>query len=139
MQRPTGITILAILAAIIGVIALLAGLAAIGFGGVFAGAVGGTVGAAGGGLLVIAGLIALVAAFINLAFAYGAWNLRPWAWVLGVIGAGLSLLQSVLSVLGRGTLASEFVSIVIAAGILYYLNTPGVRSAFGRGPGQYLQ
>jgi hypothetical protein len=130
VQRPTGITILAVLAAIVGVLLLLVGLGAIGLSG-----------AAGtaSGLVLLAGLLALITAFIELAFAYGAWTLKPWAWVLGVVGAGLSLLQSILSVIGRGTLASEIVNIVIAAAILYYLNTPAVRRAFGRGPGQYFQ
>jgi len=129
-ERPLGITILAVLAAIIGVLLLIAGLAAIGISGAAGGA---------SGLVLLAGLLALITAALELGFAYGAWTLKPWAWVLGVVGSGLSLLSAVLSVLGQGTLAGEIVNIAIAAVILYYLNTPAVRRAFGRGPGRYLQ
>jgi hypothetical protein len=130
VERPLGITILAVLAAIIGVLLLIAGLTAIGFSG-----------AAGtaSGLVLLAGLLAFITAALELTFAYGAWTLKPWAWVLGVLGAGLSLLSSILSVLGQGTIASEIVNIALAAIILYYLNTPAVRRAFGRGPGRYFQ
>jgi hypothetical protein len=131
-QRPTGITILAVLAAIGGVFGLLAAITALGFAGVAAGALGGTVGLAAGSLLVIGGIILLVASVINLAFAYGAWNLKPWAWVLGLIGQGLGLLSAVITTLDSGSVSGQILNIVISALIIYYLLTPDVKRAFGR-------
>jgi hypothetical protein len=73
--RPTGITILAILAGIGGVLGLLGGFALF---------LGGTVlfGAAGA----LFGLAALALAALSLAFSWGAWTLQAWAWPLGVAG-----------------------------------------------------
>jgi uncharacterized membrane protein (DUF2068 family) len=117
MQRPTGVTILAVLAAIGGVLALLGGLGLLALGGV--------------GL--IAGLILLVSAALSLAFAYGAWTLKPWGWLLGMISYGLSLVSNVLSVLtGSATIGGVALSVIIAIIVLYYLNTPEVKRAFGR-------
>ena len=137
MQRPTGVTILAILAAIGGILGLCGSLAVIGLGGVLGGILGRRVGA-GAGLLagaigVIVGLIALAIAALELAFAYGAWNLRPWAWLLGI---GTEIVAGVLAFIrlldGRGSVGGEVISIVIAAVIVYYLMTPEVKKAFGR-------
>lgn len=129
--RPTGVTILAVLAGIFGVLGLLGSLAIIGFGGVLGGAVGGTTGAVVGGFAVIGGIILLVASVIYLAFAYGAWMLKPWGWMLGLIGAGLSGLSNLLSLTG-GIAAGNIVGLAIAGVIIYYLMTPPVKAAFGR-------
>ena len=129
VQRPTGVTILAVLAAIFGVFGILAGLAAVGLGG-FAGAV---AGAAVGGAVVIGGLILLVVSVVELALAYGFWTLKPWAWQWGIV---LAVVQVVIAVLGAvgifsGGLSNALISIVIAGIIVYYLNKPEIRSAFG--------
>ena len=76
-QRPTGVTILAILAFIGGVLSILAGLALVGLGGVFA--------AAGGGLAILFGIYALVWGALALWIGWGFWQLRPSAWRWGVI------------------------------------------------------
>lgn len=126
--RPTGVTILAVLAAIGGVLGLLAGIALLGFTGAAA--------AGGSGLLAsygaIFGILAIAQGALALAFAYGAWTLQPWGWMLGVVAFGLSLALSVLNVVGGGNIGSQAVSIVIGIAILYYLFTPAVKQAFGR-------
>ncbi len=137
MQRPTGVTILAILAAIGGILALCGALALIGLGGVVGGILGGrvspTAGFLVGALGVVVGLITLAIASLNLAFAYGAWNLRPWAWMLGIVTEIISGLLSLIRLVdGRGSVGGEAVNIAIAAIIVYYLMTPEVRKAFGR-------
>jgi uncharacterized membrane protein (DUF2068 family) len=127
--RPTGVTILAVLAAIGGVLGLLAGVALLGMGGA-ATAAGAT------GLLAsygaIFGILAIAQGALALAFAYGAWTLQPWGWMLGVVAFGLSLALSVLNVVGGGNIGSQAVSILIGIAILYYLFTPAVKQAFGR-------
>ena len=136
MQRPTGITILAVLSAIAGVLGLLGSLALIGLGGLVGGLaaseLGTAAGAALGGLAVIGGLILLVGSVLNLVFAYGAWNLRPWAWVLGLIAEGLALVSAAVGILSSGDIGGQILNIAIPAIIIYYLMTPEVKKAFGR-------
>jgi hypothetical protein len=127
--RPTGVTILAVLAAIGGVLGLLGGLLALGLTGAVA-AGSGNGGLAG--LVGIVGILALLQGALALAFAYGAWTLKPWAWTLGIVAFGISLALSVLNIVGGGDISSQAVSIVIGIVILYYLFTPTVKQAFGR-------
>ena len=127
--RPTGVTILAVLAAIGGVLGLLGGVALLGLGGIAAGATGN---AAFFGLGAFAGIISVAIAIASLAFAYGAWMLQPWAWSRGVVLQLVSHVWAVLLVGSGESIVSQGLSIVIAGIILYYLNQPHVKSAFGR-------
>lgn len=127
--RPTGLTILAVLAAIGGVLGIIAGLGLLALGGLAAA----STGAAGlFGLGAIFGLLALVTGALSLAFAYGAWTLKPWAWPLGVALQAVSLAIAVLSILGGADIGSQIISIAIAGVILYYLMQPGIKALFGR-------
>ncbi len=133
MARPTGVTILAILAAIGGVFGLLGGLAVIGVGGLAGGMIGGAAGAAIGGLAVIGGLVVLAVAVLELVLAYGFWNLRPWAWQLGVVLSAVNIVIAILGALGivfSSSWGSALISIVISGVIIYYLNQPEIRRAF---------
>lgn len=119
--RPTGITILAVLAGIGGVLGLFGGFVLL-----FAGTV------VFGGLGAILGLAALAYAGLLVAFAYGAWTLKPWAWPLGVAGAAFGIVLSVLYIVGGQSIASQALGIVVDGAILYYLNQPGIKALFGR-------
>jgi hypothetical protein len=124
--RPTGVTILAILAAIGGVLGLLAGIFALGIGGAVAAS-----GGALGGLVSVLGIVAIVQGVLALAFAYGAWMLKPWAWTLGIVAFGISLVLAVIGII-NGDFTGQILSVVIAVAVLYYLFTPQVKAAFGR-------
>jgi hypothetical protein len=119
--RPTGITILAVLAGIGGVLGLFGGFVLL-----FAGTV------VFGGLGAILGLAALAYAGLLIAFAYGAWTLKPWAWPLGVAGAIFGIVISVLYIIGGQSIGSQALGIVVDGAILYYLNQPGIKVLFGR-------
>jgi Predicted membrane protein (DUF2127) len=127
MQRPTGITVLAILAAIGGVFGILGGLALISVGTVVATSSG------LGGLAAVLGLIALAYGILSLVLAYGFWTLQPWAWTLGV---GLEVAGIVINVLqyinNTSALGGTIFSIAINAIVLWYLYQPNVKAAFGR-------
>lgn len=126
--RPTGITILAVLSAIGGVLGILGGIALIGLGGLAAAS-----GSAGlFGLGAIFGLIALATGIASLAFAYGAWTLKPWAWPLGVALSVIGLVLAALTVIGGGDISSQVISVVIYGIILYYLFQPSIKAVFGR-------
>ena len=75
-------------------------------------------------------------AIAQLAFAYGAWTLQPWAWSLGVVLSLVNIVWSVVGALGSGDIVSgligQAISIAISVAILYYLNTPAVKAAFGK-------
>jgi hypothetical protein len=136
-MRPTGVTILAILAFLSGAWSLLKGLAVLGLGGrlgAWASMAFPVAGAVVGVLAIVYGIVAIVLACFSLGFGYGAWNLRPWAWTLGTATYGATLVWSLLVALGPGSLRGQASSIIVAAAILFYLTTPEVKRAFGRIP-----
>ncbi|HYK96088.1 MAG TPA: hypothetical protein VE011_09525 [Candidatus Dormibacteraeota bacterium] len=125
--RPTGVTVLAVLAAIGGVLGILGGVALLGLGSL---AVAGT--GILGGAIAIFGLIAIVQSVLALAFAYGAWTLKPWAWTLGIVAEAIGIALSVLFIINGSSITSQAISIIIAGAIIYYLMTPAVKAAFGK-------
>jgi hypothetical protein len=127
-QRPTGVTILAVLAIIGGVLGILFGLLAVLGGGLVAA----SLDAGAGTLIIIFAIISIVIGVLYLAFGIGAWGLKPWAWMLGVIGAGLSLLSSIAQMILTQDIGGNILGIIIAGVILFYLFTPPVKAAFGR-------
>ena len=127
MQRPLGVTILAVLAAIGGVLGILAGVALMGLSSASSGlAISGL-----SGYLGLFGGIVLITSVLELVLAYGFWTLKPWAWLLGIVleivGVGTSLLT-----FRSETATSTITSVVIAGIIIYYLWQPHVRRAFGQ-------
>jgi hypothetical protein len=124
-QRPTGVAVLAIAAAVLGVLALIAA-------GAWWNASEGIawLPRLHGGERLIA-LVLVAVGVLELALAYGAWTLRPWAWTLGVV---LEIVVIVLAVIGLRQFepARHILTIVIAAVALWYLLTPAARKAFGR-------
>lgn len=129
-RRPTGITILAILAGIAGIWGLLqgctlAGLATITLPGVL-------FGANLPGWALWAGLSTLAYGILQLIVGYGYWTLRPWAWLVGVIVAGWGVLNALLAMLG-GSFFGGVLSLIIPGIILFYLLFDNdVKRAFGR-------
>jgi low temperature requirement protein LtrA len=127
MRRPTGITVIAVLAGIGGVIGLLAGIALLAAGPAVSSATG------LGGLVGIAAWIVLVYSVLSLTLAYGFWMLKSWAWPLGVGVEVLGIIQAVLQYLNdTKQVFSLIVSIALAGFILWYLYRPHVKAAFGR-------
>jgi len=127
MQRPTGITVMAVLSAIGGVLGLLASVALLGLGA----AVTATSGL--GGLAFVAGIIVLAYSVLSLILAYGFWTLKPWGWPLGIGVQVLGIIQAVLQFLDNSTnVVGLVISLAIAGVILWYLNQPHVKAAFGR-------
>lgn len=139
MQRPTGVTILAVLALIGGILAILAGIALTAASSAIATASATSGYQITGTTATVLGIILLVGGVIDLAFGIGAFRGAGWAWVLGVLGQVLSLLSDVVSIvidaqhnkLAAG-ITSNIVSIAISVFILYYLNRPNVKAFFGR-------
>jgi hypothetical protein len=128
-QRPTGITILAILAVIGGLLGLCGSITLFGVGGL--GVMAGEV--SSGAMAGIFGALGVVSALLYLAFGFGAWTLKPWAWLLGIIGAGLAIASNLLSLLtGNAGIVAALISLIIPGVILWYLFRPEIKAAFGR-------
>lgn len=131
-QRPLSVTILAILAALGGVGAVL---------GVLAGAfvIHGLASLDATDALIV--LPALALAAVWLAFAYGAWRLKPWGWRLGIVaGAGSIVYTTTVLVGGWGELMRDapplamfgLLVVLVAAVGLYLWFRPDVKAAFER-------
>ena len=123
-RRPLGVSILAVLAIISGVLGIMGSLGMLGFGALSLESV--------GWLAVGFGVFTLALALLNLAFGIGAWQLRPWAWTLGVALQGLTVVQVLISWLTQGLSGQGLFTLLITGVVLFYLFDPGVRRAFGR-------
>lgn len=133
-QRPTGVTILAVLCVIGGLLALI-------FGSLFT-FMGPTIAAqaaaadeaaamATGPMMMGFGVFGLIMGLLYLITAYGLFGLKPWAWMVAVVVQVLAFVSH-LAGLFQGQVAGAVVGLLIAGGILFYLMRPHVKAAFGR-------
>lgn len=118
MQRPTAITVIAILQLIGGILALLGGIALIGLGGLATTSMMGTDAdvAAGGMLAAISGVMGFVLialGVLDLVGAYGAWNLKKWAYMYLLVLNGIAGVLSLLSV--------NIIGVAISGVVLYFV------------------
>lgn len=135
MKRPTGITILAVIAVIYGIFNLLLALlgllgAALKASGVAAAAI-----KYSAGTLAYATISDAVLGILLLAFGIGALRLKGWAWTTGVVALVLEVVRQIVGVviqgISAGTIVRDSITIVIALLVLWYLFRPNVRAAFG--------
>ncbi len=120
-QRPTGVTLLAILW-FLGSLLLLVG----GIGFLTAGAL------VLGPLAMVLGALFLVLGLFGFFVGWGLWGLKPWARKLAMVLALVNIAVTIYNVV-RGSWGDIF-SIVIYAIVLFYLTRPGVRTAFEGSP-----
>lgn len=138
-QRPVGISIIAVLAALVGVLCfvgavLLAALSTVGgfltdmIKGLGAGVmpfdIGGLLSAF---LLAFAGIAAIVG-ILYLVTAYGMWTGKGWARMLAIVLLILDIIGGIV------TLPGGIVSIIIGGVLLWYFFTPTVKAFFGSAP-----
>lgn len=129
MKRPPGVTFLAVLAIVGGAINILYALPYLGVSIALPGSItaGLSVGAA---VLASLGVGLLLVGLVQLMFGIGAIGLRPWAWVMGVIGYGFSLITSAVSLATVAVTSGMVLTAVVAGIILLYLYSHDVRMAF---------
>ncbi len=125
-KRPVGVTILGVLAAVAAGVNLYHALQFLGI------------------LPVILGRFqffdqnfwgAMVFGFNALLWALVAWGLlsvKTWAWLFAVVVAVLGLFSAIFALLGGSELSAMLPALLIAAIVLIYCFTPGVKQAFGR-------
>lgn len=118
-ERPTGVTIIALLIIIGGALGVIGGLV-------------GLLGSDSSGALVGASIGALIVAAAQLIVGIGLWTLQKWAWTLAVIVLGLRVVVDLVLIFTGGLAAAAIVNLVITAILLWYLFRPNVQQAFGR-------
>jgi hypothetical protein len=135
-QRPTDVTVIAILQILDGLWGLASGCALLAGGGAltalilhFATEAPQWVGGVLGGAVAVVGLVLVLFAVLDFILAWGIWRLRRWAW-------WLTMITSVLSILGSlGTLAGGNLTSIPAVALdgltVVLLLTSSVRQAFG--------
>lgn len=131
MQRPLGVTIVAVLA-------IISGLIGLSWCPLLTLLLSGAITVASGGLLSFIGFFGLIIAtfmmggsIVQFIFAYGAFRLRSWAWWLGLIGTALPLVGALLSIFDDGaSMVATLGAAVLPLGVFIYLLTPGARQAF---------
>jgi hypothetical protein len=137
VQRPVGISIIAVLAALAGILFFVGAVffAALSTAGDFLQSMietyGGTIIPDIGSLLTaialgIAGVLAILG-ILYLVTAYGLWTGKGWARMLAIILLILDIIG------GLFTLPAGIITIIIAAVLLWYFFTPSVRAFFGAG------
>ena len=137
MARPTGVTILAVLAFVCAGLAALAGLASFFMGSVLSK----MVESSGMGMLMtgagaLVGVIILILAGLYFLVGFGLWNLKNWGRILtvvfvalGLLGAALGLFKT-LSPFQMGTFLWQLFWCALDVWIITYLFKPHVKQAF---------
>ncbi|MFM8321757.1 MAG: hypothetical protein ACKOC5_12660 [Chloroflexota bacterium] len=128
IQRPMGVTILALLQLIAGLFGLCLPTILL-TGGALAAFLG-PVGAVAGGVAILIGLLMSIGAVLHLVVAFGALNLRPWAWWLGMVATGFDVLGVIVNLWNGIGAAAAVVPAAFSILVFIYLLTPGVRNAF---------
>jgi hypothetical protein len=137
--RPTGITILGVLAIIGGVLSLCGGVGLLGIGGLglSMGAAAGSDAVGLGALSGLLGLGSLASGILTLVGGIGLLGLKNWARLLVLIGAIIGIISALLSLIGAltgggGSALSSIVGLVINGVIIWYLQRADVKAAFGK-------
>jgi hypothetical protein len=76
--------------------------------------------------------LAIGAGVAWLAAAAGLWSLQDWAWQFAIIVAGFALFEAFLWFLEAPGSGVGFSAAIMPLIIIWYLNTPEVRAAFGK-------
>lgn len=137
-KRPTGVTIIAILATIVGILYILMGMLAVTAGSLLMTLpvdLEGTDPQLLGSLALIFQLVGGIVLVIGIAFmivAYGTAKAKEWAWVSLVILSFVSIGTSLIEIALTSEASGSAIIIGLNAIILYYLYRPHVKAYFGR-------
>jgi len=141
MQRPAGVTAIAVIDIIIGALCLILALLAFAGGSFLSGLFASAGAGAGSGIMAgigaIIGIVILVFAAVFILAGVGLIKVAGWGRILHVIIAVLGILGAVRSFvggMGGSSLVLNIVFLVYYAWSIWYLFSPGVKGAFGGQP-----
>ena len=140
MERPTGITVIAIAYFVLGILSLLWSGFVFGLGGLgtlFAGLFGAEAMAAASTAGAWSGFLGILAAIVQFAVGIGLLKMKKCAWILALIGVALTVIQGIAGMFSGGPFAimCGLLGLLLPVAILIYLLTSKVREAFGLGTG----
>ncbi len=135
-KRPTGISVLFWVYLILGILSLLWSGMVLGVGGLSA-LVGGIFGM--DTVLSFAttsawsGYLGIITALVQIIVAFGLASMKKWAWILAIIGLGLTFIQGIVGIFSGGifVLMCGSLGLIVPAIILFYLLKADIRAAFG--------
>ncbi len=138
MERPTGITIIAIAYFVLGFLSLLWSGLVFGLGGIgalFSGLLGAENVAAASTAGAWSGFLGILAAIVQFAVAIGLLKMKKWAWVLALVGVALTVIQGIAGLFSGGPFAfmCGLLGLLVPVLILVYLLTGKVRRVFDVG------
>ena len=128
VQRPFGVTLLAVLHVIQALVVFLVGVVVVAVGELVSRRLFGVPHLLRGILWVI-GAVLIILRLLYLVLAYGLWTGKGWAWWISLLLAGLGVLGSLLSLLRGGLIA--IITLLLDILIIYYLTRPNVKTFFG--------
>ena len=82
--------------------------------------------------LLIIGLGVVITGVAQIIFGVGLWQLRGWAWTLGVVLESLAFLGALGGLFTGAFTVQSIITLVISGALLFYLLNPRVRKLFGR-------
>lgn len=145
MNRPTGVTVIAVLDFVAAGLEVLCAILMF-LGGAFLGTILGSMagrtgsGAAGAGAGAVIGaalgVFCLVFAAISGTVGFGLWNLKEWGRILQIIFAAIGALFQVLGLLGAmihfrmGAMLWNVIWLAFHAWVIFYLVQPQIKAAF---------
>ena len=140
MQRPTGVTIIAILSFLGAAACVMLGLFSFVGGAFVAQILANTPGmsALGGSLVAAIGVVFLLIGALYAITGYGLWALKNWGRVIMIVLMALGLvfgllgLVAVFSNFTAAMVVGQVIRLAICALILWYLFQPNVKQAFGQ-------
>ena len=137
-KRPTGISVLFWVYLILGILSLLWSGMVLGIGGLstfFGSFFGAENMASFGNTSAWSGYIGIISAVVQIIVAFGLSSMKKWAWILALIGLGLTFIQGAVGMLSGGLFAlmCGSLGLIVPAIILFYLLKADIRAAFGVG------
>lgn len=143
MQRPTGVSILAVLEFLGAACLLILGLLCFAGGAMVASFLAKTpgMGAIAGGAVAVIGVVLILFAVLYAVTGYGLWALQNWGRIITMVLAALGAIFGLLGLVGAvshmgatgmGTLIWQLIWLAFYIWVLMYLNKPHVKKAFGQ-------
>lgn len=135
-ERPTGITIIAIVFIILAAISLVWSGLEFGVGGLnafFGNLFGAQRMAEFGTSSAWSGTLGILTAVVQIVVAFGLLAMKKWAWILALVGVALTVIEGFFGMFAGGPFAfmCGTIGLIVPVIILIYLLRPSIRSLFG--------